>query len=71
MYWGVGQHEDDPLLGSVLRIRLNRGNSPGETDVLVSEKEWTGRIEPDTRYGGDFCFIPGQGSRAGSDRNGG
>ncbi len=60
MFWGTAQYQDDEVLGPVLRIRLQGGKSPSETDVIISEKEWTGRIELDTHYGCDFCFIPGQ-----------
>jgi hypothetical protein len=62
MFWGMAKYQNDRLLGPVLRIRLARGKSASETDVLISEKEWTGRIEPDRHYGCDFCFIPSQGS---------
>jgi hypothetical protein len=60
MFWGAAEYQDDELLGPALRIRLNKNKSPSETDVVISEKEWKGRVEPDTRYGCDFCFIPGQ-----------
>ena len=63
MFWGAAQYQDDELLGPVLRIRLQGGTSPSETDVIIAEKEWDGRVMPDSLYGCDFCFIPGQGSR--------
>ena len=64
MFWGAAQYQDDELLGPVLRIRLQGGKSPSETDVIIAEKEWSGCIEQDTLYGCDFCFIPGQGGAA-------
>ena len=70
MYWGTAQYQKDELLGPVLRIRLARGKSASETDVIISEKEWTGRIEPDTLYGCDFCFIPGQESSGARSKRG-
>ena len=60
MFSGVAQYEDDELLGPVLRIRLRKGKSPGETDLIISEREWNGRILPDSLHGCDFSFIPGQ-----------
>jgi hypothetical protein len=60
MFWGAGRYEDDAQLGPVLRIQLNRDRSPAETDVIISEREWCGRVVPDTLYGCDFCFIPGR-----------
>ncbi len=63
MFWGAAQYQDDEVLGPVLRIRLQGGNTPSETDVIIAENEWDGRVVPDSRYGCDFCFIPGQGSR--------
>jgi hypothetical protein len=70
MFWGAAQYQDDELLGPVLRIRLNRDKSPSETDVVISEKEWNGRVVPDSLYGCDFCFIPGQGSRGARSERG-
>jgi hypothetical protein len=70
MFWGAAQYQDDERLGPALRIRLNRDKSPGETDVILSEKEWKGRIVPDTLYGCDFCFIPGQRSRGARSERG-
>ena len=60
MFAGVAQYQDDELLGPILRIRLKQGQSTGETDLIISEKEWQGRILPDSLHGCDFSFIPGQ-----------
>ena len=63
MFSGMAQYQDDELLGAVLRIPLKRGKSPGETDLIISEREWDGRVLPDSLHGCDFLFISGQGSR--------
>jgi hypothetical protein len=70
MFWGTAQYQDDQLLGPALRIRLQGGKSPNETDVIIAEKEWNGRVVPDSLYGCDFCFIPSQGSRGSSAEQG-
>jgi hypothetical protein len=59
---GVAQYQEDELLGPVLRIPLKKGKSPSQTDLIVSEVEWNGRVLPDPLHGCDFSFIPGPGS---------
>jgi hypothetical protein len=58
LFRGTARCEQDSLLGCVLRIRLDAGADAGETDLLISEKEWSGRITPDPYYGCHYCFIP-------------
>ena len=60
---GESRFENDAMLGPVLRIRLTGGRSPSETDVLIAESDWDGRIVPDASDGCDYCFIPAFGTR--------
>jgi hypothetical protein len=55
---GQARHERDPLLGSVLRLKLEDEASLGNSELLISESTWQGRIEPDTEHGCDYCFVP-------------
>jgi hypothetical protein len=54
---GTGVFEQHELLGNVLRICIDNPSDEaanGTFDVLIQEREWTGRILPDTTYGCDF-----------------
>lgn len=63
MFWGRSRFEDNEQLGPILRVRLTSVSGAGETDMIISEKEWNGRIVPDSHYGCDYCFIPANRSR--------
>ncbi len=52
---GTACYAEDPSLGGVLRV------SPDKTVVgmpvfVISERDWSGSIFPDTRFGCDVCF---------------
>lgn len=52
------RYEQDHTLGPVLRLRIDGSLHEGETDVLICENEWDGRIAAGTQYGCSFSLIP-------------
>jgi hypothetical protein len=50
---GRGAHEQDPELGSVLRIRFS---SDTDGEILIAEQTWDGEIVPGEEAGGDFLI---------------
>lgn len=58
VFRSTGHYEQDPTLGPVLRLRLDGSLHEGETDVLICENEWEGRIAAGAQYGCGFSLIP-------------
>ncbi len=46
----------DDAIGNTLNIRLDEGE-PGHPVLVVSEREWDGRIVPDFHHGCAFCLV--------------
>ena len=55
---GTATFVRDDAVGNTLNIRLDK-NEPGHPVLVISEKEWDGRIVPDFHHGCDFCVVVG------------
>ena len=55
---GTATFVRDDSIGNTLNIRLDK-NEPGHPVLVISEKEWDGRIIPDLHHGCDFCVLVG------------
>ena len=51
---GRANFQQDDRLGRILRIPA----SDCQTDIVISENQWEGRIIPDFEHGCRYCFVP-------------
>lgn len=58
VFCGVAFYLADPAMGKVLKIRIDGGHLQGTPEIILSEKDWVGRIIPDFHYGCRYLFIP-------------
>lgn len=54
---GTASYEEHKSLGAVLRISLESGVHGAEANILISEREWRGRIETRPEYGCNYSVI--------------
>lgn len=55
---GKARFERDATLGNILRIPIEGDEQSGAACVIVAEQEYAGNIEPDSRYGCQYRFLP-------------
>ena len=55
---GTATYVRDDAIGNTLNIRLDQ-QEPGHPVLVISEREWDGRIIPDLHHGCDYCVLVG------------
>jgi len=56
VFRGIATFHRDDKLERILRI-CNDEKTPGNPEIILSEKSWQGQIIPDFQHGCRFCFV--------------